>query len=163
VVIVNPGTGYITAPTVTIAGDGAGATAFVKLAPTPELLREISSRALWSERKKYRVNVWGCTYTSGVATPNPDSDWDFVEMTYQVLIQSLQALASGVYALGRGAWVSSLPNSTKLDMMGRMYEFELEIATPVPDTGVAFVPVGTLAQPKVYFQPADGSAPEQAS
>ncbi len=163
VVVTNPGTGYTVAPTATIAGTGTGATASAKLAPSSELLSEISQRALWSERKKYRVNMWGCTYTSGVATPNPDSDWDFVESMYQVFIQSLQGLMSGLYVLGRGVWVSSLPGSTKLDMMGRMYEFELEIATPVPDTSLLFVPVGTLAQPTVYFQPADGSAPEQAA
>lgn len=163
IVLTNPGSGYLTAPSVTITGDGAGASASAKLNPSAELLSEISIRSLWSEHKKFRVNVWACTYTSGVATPNPDSDWDFAEMLYQVLIQSLQGLLSGIYRIGRIVWVSSLPNSSKLDMIGRMAEFDLEIFTPVPDTQNPFVPVGTLATPSVYFQPADGSAPEKAA
>lgn len=160
--ITNPGSGYVTPPMITITGDGSGAAAFATLQPSAELLSEISARALWSEAKRFRVNIWGCTYTSGVATPNPDSDWDFTELTYQVFIQSLQGLMSGCYVLGKGTWVSSLPGSTKLDMLGRMYEFDLDIATPVPDTSNLFVPVGTLAQPTVFFQPQDGSAPEAA-
>lgn len=156
----NPGSGYITPPTVTVSGDGAGATAVATLQPDAEKLSEISTRALWSEKKRFRVTIWGCTYVGGASASNPDSDWDFTELTYQVFIQSLQGLMAGCYKISKGVWISSLPGATKLDMLGRMYAFELEIATPVPDTSLLFVPVGTLAKPTVQFQPQDGSLPE---
>jgi hypothetical protein len=162
VIMTNPGSGYLTAPACTITGTGTGATVATALQPSAELLSEISQSAIHSEKKKFRVSVWGCTYAAGVAAPDPAADFDATEAVYDVIIQSCMALfgQGGGYTLGRGLWVSSLPNATKLDMMGRMYTFELTLATPVTRVSLGFVPVGTLADPTVQFQPQDGAAPE---
>jgi hypothetical protein len=158
ILLTNVGSGYLKQPTVTITGDGTGATAAAAVGPSAEAQQEIRQRALWSEGKKFRVSVWGVTYTNGQPTPNPDSDWDFCELMYQVFIQSCQGLMAGCYKLSKGLWVSSLPGSTKLNIYGRLYTFELEIGTPVPDTALLFVPVGTKATSTVIYKNPDGTS-----
>jgi hypothetical protein len=153
------GNGYLSAPTVTITGDGTGAQAVAALGPSQEQLAEMSARALWSEAKRFRVEVWGVTYTSGSPTPTPDADWDATETLYHVMIQSMQALfgQGGGYRIEGGHWVSSDPEAPKDDVFGRWYRFCVTFGTPVTDTALEFVPVGTMGDATLQLQDQTGS------
>ena len=151
------GSGYSTAPAVTISGDGTGATAIATLAPTAEQLAAMHQRPLWTESCLFDVHIWGCTYTAGVVTPNPDTDWDATATLYLILLQSLQVLAKGVHRVSALTWLSSQPDSTKLQTLGRYATLQLEIDTPVPDVLLGTPPVGTVASGTVAMELPDGT------
>lgn len=153
------GSGYTSAPTVTIAGDGVGALATAVLAPTAEQLAAAAQRPLWTEWQLYDVHLWGCVYGSSPVfqASNPDTDWDATATLGLVLMQSLNELAHGVHRLGALTWVSSQPQATKLQILGRYATLALEIAVPVPDVLLGFAPIGTHPVPTVSMILPDGT------
>jgi hypothetical protein len=167
VTLTNPGSGYTSPPTLSFSGGGgSGAAGIAILAPNAEQLAEVSQRALpFTDGKTFEVHIWGCTYNTNVQPPvqatNPDNDWDATEQLYQIFVQACQALMAGVFVIRDGVWISSKQDSAKLQMLGRYFRFRLEIHTPIPDRIVNFAPTGTVAQPTIFFQPLDGSPPEQ--
>ena len=162
--MVIPGSGYLDAPTVTITdADGTGAIAFARLAPDPEIQREMLIRSLRTDKKHFNVHIKGVTFTAGKPTPNPDTDYDYADLMLQVLTQSLQALMSSNFELGKGTWSSAIPGSTVVDVYGRELVVTLVIATPIPDVSLAFVPPGTMLVPTVQLQPQSGGAPQVAA
>lgn len=154
------GSGYTSPPAVTITGNGTGATAQAVLAPTVEALAGLAQNALWTEWQRYDVYLWGCTYTADVppaAATNPDTDWDATAQLGLILAQSLRELACGVHHLGPMEWMSSLPEASKLQILGRYARMQVEIAVPVPDLAYELAPVGTHANPTVSILLPDGT------
>lgn len=154
------GSGYTATPTVTISGDGSGATASATLAPTSEQLAAMHQRPLWTESCLFDVHIWGCTYdneTPPFAAPNPDTDWDATATLYLILLQSLRVLATGVHRVTSLQWLSSQPDATKLQTLGRYATLQLEIDTSVPDVLLATPPVGTVSSATVALELPDGT------
>jgi hypothetical protein len=154
------GSGYTSAPTVTITGDGTSATAEAVLAPTAEQLAAMQQRPLWTERQLYEVHLWGCTYNT--ATPktqitNPDTDWDATATLALIILQSLADLVHGIHRPGPMRWQSSADDATKLQILGRYAIWNLEIDVPVPDVLYSFAPIGTRPVPTVSMILPDGT------
>jgi hypothetical protein len=155
------GTGYTEEPTVTITGNGSGATARAVLTPSFEQLAAMQQRALWTEWQLYEVHLWGCTYDTAdppFQQTNPETDWDATALLGLVILQSLSDLAHGVHIPGAMRWVSSDPTSTKLQILGRYAVWNLEIAVPVPDVLYSLAPIGTRPVPTVSLLLPDGSS-----
>ena len=157
IVILTPGTGYLKPPTMTITGDGTGAQAACALAPDTEQLAELQQRAIWSETKRFRVEVWNCVYSGATPTPGSDGDWDATETLAHLVMQSMQALMAGAHRPTAGQWVLE----TTIGSMGRCFAFEVEIGTPVGDVTLPFAPIGTTGSPGTvqYSDPAGGIVP----
>ncbi len=154
------GSGYTAPPTVTITGDGTGATALAVLAPTAEKLAAMQATAIWTEHQQYEVHLWGCTYTQDVppvAATDPNLDWDATAALGQILVQSLNELCHGIYKLEPLVWQSSLPTASKLQILGRYATLGLTIDVPVPEVSLEFAPLGTHPQPAVSLLLPDGS------
>lgn len=105
--------------------------------------RMLASRTIWQETKLFTVHVWGVTFVNGQLRPNSDTDWDFAEAMYQIVMQSLFVLAPGRHRISPGVWVDSLPNSGKVGTIGREMMFKVEIDTPVLDATLGFSPPGS--------------------
>jgi hypothetical protein len=113
------------------------------LASNPEHRAMLQSRVIWQETKLFTVHVWGVTFINGVPRANSDTDWDYAEAMYQIVLQSLWVLAPARHRAGPGQWVDSMPNSAKRGTIGRYLRFKLEIDTPVLDITNPFVPPGS--------------------
>jgi hypothetical protein len=119
----------------------------------------MQQNALWTERQKYEVHLWGCVYTQSPVfqATNPDTDWDATAMLALIIMQSLSELAHGIHRPGTFTWRSSAEDATKLQIIGRYAIWDLEIDVPVPDVLFEFAPVGTRAIPTVALILPDGT------
>jgi hypothetical protein len=157
--LTNAGSGYLNPPTVTLSGV-TGATAYAFLGHTQEHRAELQQRAIWTDKKLFTVWCWNTTYVGSAPAPSADGDWDAAELLYQLVIQSIHAVMPGAYGLGRGKWIDSTTSAAKLIAIGRLYTFELEIGTPVPDRALAFAPTGTFGSYTLKFNdPSGGVVP----
>lgn len=105
--------------------------------------RMLASRTIWQETKLFTVHVWGVTFFNGKPKPNSDTDWDYAEAMYQIVLQSMFVLAPGRHRVGPGKWVDSLASSGTVDTIGREMMFKVEIDTPVLDATLGFSPPGS--------------------
>lgn len=151
--VTNPGTGYLNPPVVLITdgGPGVGAAGVSRLAPSPEALAEIQTRALDTDMQHFDVYIRGVTFTAGKPTPNPDTDYGFSKLMYQCLKQTMQALMAGRHKFDRGTWASGEPGATLVDSYGRTFVVTLAIDTPTLDVTLPFVPRGTMAEVTVQL------------
>jgi hypothetical protein len=152
-------------PTIVFIPKGfrVGARSVTSRGDNTEILALMSQRAIRTQFKQFEVHVWGCNYDSDGApvptfTPNPDPDldWDAVDAMYNILWQSVHALAAGIWetksgTIDRGA--------SKYQRVGRYAIFDLEIATPVLDTAQGFAPSDTSGKLTTKLQPAQGGTP----
>jgi len=115
----------------------------VALSSNAEHRRMLASRVIWQETKLFTVHVWGVTFLNGVPKPNSNTDWDYAEAMYQIVIQSLFVLAPGRHRVGSGRWVDSLPSNATVGTIGRELTFQVEIDTPVLDATLGFSPPGS--------------------
>lgn len=115
---------------------------------------------LLTDIKRFRVNIWGVRYVSGAPSTDPDQDYSYTEAMRDVLFQSLYALMGGNFIVGPGKWIDSLPTAPKLMELGRMFETTIDIATPVLQNTIPFVPSGTTGELTVYPSTASPTGPD---
>lgn len=153
--VTSPGSGYVKPPTVTVSGDGTGATAQAFLQNQPEQLAQISARPIFTDVTIFEVHCWG------VAAPqDSNADFDSAQALYQQVIRSAHLVAPGVAHPKPGAWQDSKPGTTQLDLLGHYFVFGLEIETPIPDTALGFAP--SQVQPVITASISlAGGTPEQ--
>ena len=153
--ITNSGSGYVKPPTVTISGDGTGATAITLLAFQAERLSQLAARPLFTDVTIFEVHCWG-----QAAPPDADGDFDSAQSLYQQVIRSAHLCAPGVVHPKQGVWQDSKPGTTQLDLAGHYFVFTLEIETPIPDTPLSGAP--SQVQPVITASISlAGGTPEQ--
>lgn len=169
------GSGYLRPPTVTISGPpgASGAAAACYLRPTPQALTVATRRAIWTEKTKFQVEVWGATSTSGAVTPDQTLgavlDYDATQQMVHQVIATCQTIAAGVFVPNSGKWVDAETASTHTNVVGHYATFAIEIAGPVlaepmvPTAGASVqpAPVGVQQNPTLVLQPFPGGTPEQ--
>jgi hypothetical protein len=132
------GSGYLTSPTVTITDStGTSATAVANLGPTAEVLAQMQQRSLMTEFVQFEVQVWGANNPSDY-----NADFDLTQAIYHEVLASSHRLAPGQIVVSGGVWVDSLPTSQQMDLLGHLFKFQVEFATPVLDTQLALAPAG---------------------
>ncbi len=154
------GSGYRSAPIVTVTdgGPGTGAGASANLDRTPQALATIQQRSIQTEWVQFEVHVWN------VASPaDANNDFDEAQLLYRQVIASTHLLAPGVYGLSPGRWIDSAPNSTQIDLFGHLYVFGLEFATPLTDAPLGFANAATQPNPTNSLIPFAGGSAEQGS
>lgn len=150
VALTSSGSGYSNPPTVTISGDGTGATALANLLPTLEKLSQWSQRSIFTEVTQFEVHCWGVTASGS----DPNVDFDSAQLLYQQVIQSSHLLAPGAAYPVNGQWFDQRPDGTQIDLLGHYFVFNLEFRTPVLDVGLQQAPVGvTTVQTSSIISP----------
>lgn len=120
-------------------------------------------RPIGTQFKQFEVHVWGCNYvydtdtSTWVPTPDPNLDWDAVDAVYNIVWQSVHALAAGIWTTRSGTIDKG---ATQYQRVGRYAVFDLELATPILDTALQFAPSDTSGKLTTKFQPADGGTAE---
>jgi hypothetical protein len=146
--LTSAGSGYTTAPTITITdtGGGTGATALANLSPYTEMLTQSLQPDIYTETVVLEVRCWGATPT----TDSPDSDFDYTQVLYQQVIRSCRGLAVGAFRPGsRGEWTDASFQSAQLFRNGREFVFQIELDVPILSLLLTAAPVGTLGKETV--------------
>ena len=118
--------------------------------PNGTLAAQLSNAWTWTDAKRFGVEVWAAQYINGVLASDFDQDWAFLENTRDILIQQISLLMMGAFRLNPGKWSESKPRDAKYDIVGRRFEFTLDIMSPVLPTAVSLVPPGTSGRLIVY-------------
>jgi len=100
-------------------------------------------RAIGVQWKRYQVQCWGCNY-SDQTTPAPDPalDYDAAQILCEMVWQSAQAIAAGVWRTTKGTL-----DRRGLVRMGRVITFDLSFSTPAPDVRLPYAPHGVNPNP----------------
>lgn len=116
---------------------------------TAEQQTMILQRQLNTERQKFEVHVTGCA-----SPPDPDfGDFDVTQAIYQTLYGVMFDLITPDRArVLSGHWESQDPNVQQLDARGQKWVGIVEIAQPVTDNPLSFVPNGTVGTITVSFE-----------
>ncbi len=107
---------------------------------TTEQIVMKQSRQLNTERQRFEVHVTGCA-----SPPDPDfGDFDTTQAIYQSLYGSLfDAVSPDRARVLGGSWVSQGQDIQTLDTRGQKWVGIIEIAQPVTDSPLDFIPVST--------------------
>lgn len=98
-------------------------------------------RAIAMQWKRFEVQCWGCNFTDQVTpAPDPALDYDAAQILAELVWQSAQRLAAGVWRSEKG---EIDPKAPFLDRIGRVFIFDLAMLTPIPD-----VTLGYASSPK---------------
>lgn len=129
----------------------------------PERRAEISQRAIKSEIVRFEVRCWSINFVNGVPTSDPSLDFDFTQVLYQQVIQSVHLLCPGCYEISDGEWVTSKATSSQIDIYGQEFVFGLSINTPVLDAAEPLQPLGSgiRGASGVYIQDPSGQNPNE--
>ena len=112
------------------------------------------NRQLVTERQRFEVHV-----TGAASPPDPDfGDFDATQAVYQTLYAVMWDLISPDRAkvLG-GRWSSQVDGMASLDTRGQKWIGTIEIAQPVVDNPLTFIPTSTDGTITVQFTPSPAS------
>lgn len=127
----NPGSGYLSPPSVTINGTGTGAAATANLQPNAPARAVAQQPAILTEWHKFEVRCWGVNSVSGVVTPDPVLDYAATQQLYAQVIASAQACFPAVHIEAAGRWADADPSAMAVDLLGHRASFEMEVAMPI--------------------------------
>lgn len=115
---------------------------------TTEQIAMKRSRQLTTERQRFEVHVTGCA-----SPPSPDfGDFDVTQALYQELYASMFDLVTPDRArILSGSWVSQTPDIQTLDTRGQKWVGIVEIAQPVTDNPLSFIPTSTDGTISINF------------
>lgn len=158
------GSGYVNPPTVTVTGDGSGATATANLRPTLEALSVAQQPAFGSVFHRFEVRCWGVNSVGGVISPDPMLDYVATQLLAEQVLASAHSLFPGLHDESDGKWLDAQETAMALDVLGRAATFNLEIACPllrepiVPTAGasIQYAPPQTQSAPTTLMQPLYG-------
>ena len=93
-------------------------------------------RAIGLQWKTYEVQCWGCNFTDQVTpAPDPALDYDAAQILCEMVWQSAQAIAAGVWRTTSGKL-----DENAIIRFGRVITFDLAFSTPVPDFTLPYAP-----------------------
>lgn len=115
---------------------------------TTEQIAMKRSRQLCTERQRFEVHVTGCA-----SPPSPDfGDFDVTQALYQELYGSMFDLITPDRArVLSGAWTSQTTDIQSLDTRGQKWVGIVEIAQPVTDSPLSFIPSSTDGTISINF------------
>ena len=116
-----------------------------------EQILEQAARMVAGERDHFNVTVWGAANP-----PDPDFDFDALQVLYQQFIRSLYYLMEGCYSLGTGRF-----DKTNTDQLGHKMVFPLDVDTPILDYILGTTTLQTI-DASVALETPDEDAPETA-
>lgn len=97
-------------------------------------------RSIGTQWKQFEVQCWGCNYDEQyVPNPDPALDYDAAQVLCEIVWQSAQGIASGVW---RSKFGQIDPGAPSLIRTGRIFVFDLALSTPIPDVTLPYAPEG---------------------
>ena len=123
---------------------------------TPEQILEQQARMIAGETVHFEVTCWGAANP-----PDPDVDFDVLQVLYQQVMRTLYYLDEGNYTLGVGRFVDEQESKTQLAKLGHKIVFPLDINTPVLDYILGTTVLRTI-DASIGLETPNQSAPEIA-
>lgn len=120
-----------------------------------ESLLQIAERTIGTDAVVFEVRCWGMNPDRSNPETVVDDDYDFTQVLYQAVLQSIQRLMPGnpVVMADRGDWTDAKVEGDQSDILGREFVFTTNpIPTPILDHLLPFVPIGTGMSAGVAYQ-----------
>ena len=114
-----------------------------------EQIIEQTGRMVAGENDVYEVTVWGAA-----SPPDPDADWDAMQVLAQQFVRTLYYVAEGCYKIDDGG-----VDNTQTDQLGHKVTFPVTFYTPVLDYVLGSTTVQSIAA-SVALEVAPDSTPE---
>ena len=116
--------------------------------PAPEQAAMLSTRAIARRWKSFKVYCWACNFSDQThPAPDPALDYDAAQALSEIVWQSCQAIAAGVWRGEGTVAIDGQGDVPTLVRLGRVFIFDLALDTPVLDTALAFAPSGVEQGP----------------
>ena len=126
---------------------------------TPEKAAMLGERAIARMWKSFKVYCWGCNFSDQVTpAPDPALDYDAAQALSEIVWQSCQAIAAGVWRGEGTVAIDGQGNVPTLVRLGRVFIFDLALDTSVLDTALQFAPSGVEQGPGKVNVVVDGVA-----
>jgi hypothetical protein len=111
----------------------------------------------------FDVHIWAAQYLDGLLSPNPDYDYDYLEMLYGAFAYAVTDMALTSARFEPGIWSESDPDATQDVLLGRRLQASLVLDIPLrPATVVAGVlPAGTVDyHAGIAYSPSSPTGPQ---
>lgn len=124
----------------------------IPFARAEEERRQISQRAIRTEREVWDVMCWG-----QATPPDPARDYDATKALAHAVIDSAHLLFGATNTDEEGVWLDEKERATQQIKAGHAYTFGLVVAVPVLDNALPYAPSGTVIIPTTRTQTPDGT------
>lgn len=122
---------------------------------SPEAQAQITNHTIGTDALVFQVRCWGMNPDRSNPETVRADDYDFTQVLYQAVLQSMQRLMPGnpVVPGNGGAWTDAKVPGDQSDILGREFVFETNpIPTPILSELIGFVPRGTGVSATVFYE-----------